>query len=211
MKQLLKLAVSLILVTACNDQQPAAKKPSLTRAPIQNDTGALLPIGANPYQPMDVSPMDVAYFPVDYPVVKMTRPDMGLPLARVIYSRPHKQGRKVFGGLLKYGEHWRLGANEATEIELFQNATIQNKTVAKGRYIMYGIPQEGSWTIVFNSNIYSWGLKQDSTYERYRFQIPSEKTGTPVEFYTMVFQKTTAGADLLMAWDDVVAKLPIAF
>jgi len=132
-------------------------------------------------------------------------------LARVIYSRPHKQGRTIFGNLLKYGEHWRLGANEATEIELFQNAVIQNKKVARGRYILYAIPQAAHWTIAFNRNVHSWGLKQDTAQDAYRFTIPVEKAVAPVEFFTMVFQKTATGADLLMAWDDAAARLPFSF
>jgi len=148
---------------------------------------------------------------VDYPINKMTQPELGPPLARVIYSRPHKQGRTIFGALLKWGEHWRLGANEATELELFQDATIQNKRVSKGRYVLYCIPQPEAWTIVFNTNLYSWGLKQDSTRDVYRFQIPSTKTSAPIESFTMVFQKTKPGADLLMAWDTVAARLPISF
>lgn len=211
MKQLLKLTLCLLLISSCGEHQPAAKKPAAALAPFQKDTGSASRNGANPYAPIDMSPMDISYFPVDYPIAKMTHHGIGLPLARVIYSRPHKQGRTIFGNLLKYGEHWRLGANEATEIELFRDATIQNKKVAKGRYILYSIPQADNWMIVFNSNVYSWGLKQDTTEDRYRFRIPVEKTTVPVEFYTMVFEKNGAGANLLMAWDDVVARLPLSF
>jgi len=30
------------------------------------------------------------------------------------YSSPRMKGRKIFGGLVPYGEVWRTGANEAT-------------------------------------------------------------------------------------------------
>ena len=32
----------------------------------------------------------------------------------VDYSSPRMKGRKIFGGLVPYGEVWRTGANEAT-------------------------------------------------------------------------------------------------
>jgi len=211
MKQLLKLTACLLCLSACGEPQTSSRNPSPALAPIQKDTGTLLQGNANPYAAIDLSPMDIAYFPVDYPIAKMTNPNIGLPLARVIYSRPHRQNRKIFGTLLKYGEHWRLGANEATEIELFKDATIQNKTVRRGRYIMYCVPQPDNWTIVLNSNVYSWGLKQDAAQDKYRFQIPVEKATARVEFYTMVFQKTDTGANLLLAWDDVLARLPFSF
>lgn len=205
MKVLLPLSL-LLLFFSCAENE----KPAVTTTPDKVDTNTLVnqPV-ANPFASRDISPMDVSYYPVDYPVQKMTETGAALPLARVIYSRPQKQGRKIFGSLIKYGEVWRLGANESTEIELFRDVTIQGKRVNKGRYIVYCIPQENTWTIVFNSNLYSWGLKQDRSKDVYSFTIPIEKTNLSIEYFTMVFQPADNTANLLMAWDDVKAVLPI--
>jgi hypothetical protein len=208
----LSLSLLLVLFISCNDEpQPstATKKP-ITLAPIKKDSGFTKREAANPYSAIDISPVDIAYFPTDYPITKMSG-NTAQPVARVIYSRPHKQGRTIFGNLLKYGEPWRLGANEATEIELFQPVSIQNKTIPKGRYILYCIPKENKWTVVFNSNTFSWGLKQDAGKDLFRFDIPVERTHTPIEYFTITFEKTGTGANLLMAWDEVVARLPINF
>src|SRR5436189_1509023 len=102
----------------------------------------------NPYSVVDISPMDMSYFPVDYSQRKMAHNITTPPIIRVIYSRPHRQGRVIFGNLLKYGERWRLGANEATEIEFFQNVSIRGKKINTGRYIIYAIPNEQNWTII---------------------------------------------------------------
>ena len=163
----------------------------------------------NPFASTDLSPMDMVYFPVDYPKLKMTKTISTGPKIRVIYSRPQKQGRKIFGDLLPYGQPWRLGANEVTEIEFFEPATIQDKKVNKGRYAMYCIPQEKRWTVVLNSNIDSWGLQQDPQKDILRFEIPSEKLNTPIEYFTMAFEPTENGANLIMTWDDVLVELPI--
>lgn len=165
----------------------------------------------NPYAPIDVSPMDMSYFPVDYPKLKMTNSISEPPLARVIYSRPHLQGRKMFGQILKYGDPWRLGANEATEIQFYKDVTIQGKKVPAGRYILYCIPQENKWTTIFNSGIDSWGLKTDPSKDVYKFDISVSSKKPSVEFFTMVFEKTESGANLIMAWDTYVAQLPIQF
>lgn len=196
----------LFICLACNDV--AEKKP--TANAIRKDT-IVSPVKetTNPYDPIDVSPMDMTYFPVDYPKLKMAKAITAPPVARVIYSRPHRQGRKIFGSLLKYGEPWRLGANEATEIDLYQAVTIQNKRIPQGRYALYCIPRESSWTVVFNSNIDSWGLKPDPQKDLYKFEIPVQHSDVSIEYFTIVFEKATEGAELLMAWDDVVAKLPI--
>jgi hypothetical protein len=199
------LFVPFFLVACTDGRQTAAALPA------QNDSEIIKRPAANPYLSIDLSPADIIYFPVDYPVIRMSEKGKLLPVVRVIYSRPHKQGRKIFGSLLKYGEPWRLGANEATEIEFFNTVTIQNKKIEKGRYILYCIPQTDSWTIVFNSNVYSWGLTPDSTKDLYRFTIPVEVSPVSIEYFTMVFQKSTGGANLIMAWDDVVARLPLSF
>jgi len=209
----LPLTALFLCLLSCNSQDEAPRQPSAAATPIniQPDSGLIRKEASNPYASIDVSPMDISYFPVDYPVRRMSHQGANLPLARVIYSRPHRQNRTIFGALLKYGEPWRLGANEATEIELFRTATIQGKKVPKGRYVLYCIPSPDNWTIVFNSNIYSWGLKQDPQNDQFRFTIPVAQTPVTVEYFTMVFEPADVGANLLMAWDDVVARLPISF
>ena len=82
--------------------------------------------------PVDKSPMDMSYYPVNYPVLKI-QDKIAEPLAaRVVYSRPQKAGRTVFGELVKYGEVWRAGANEATEIEFFKPVRIGGKKIKIG-------------------------------------------------------------------------------
>lgn len=165
----------------------------------------------NPYDPVDVSPMDMSYYPKDYPKLKMMDSVSGPPVMRVVYSRPHLQGRKIFDEILKYGEPWRLGANEATEIQFFRDVMIQKKKIPAGRYVLYCIPEEDTWTIILNSNIDTWGLKQDRKKDLFHFEIPVTHNNPSLEYFTLVFEKTNTGADMLMAWDDIVAKLPINF
>jgi Protein of unknown function (DUF2911) len=165
----------------------------------------------NSYAPVDVSPMDMSYYPADYPKSKMSNTVTAPPLARVVYSRPHLQGRKLFHDVLKYDEPWRLGANEATEIDLYKDATIQGKRIKAGRYILYSIPGLDKWAIILNSNIDSWGLHPDTSKDIARFTVTATQTSNSIEYFTMIFQPTTTGVDLLMAWDNVEIKLPITF
>jgi hypothetical protein len=198
------------MLAACGGSEEPKENKKETPKP---DTGIIKKADnrVNPYVQADVSPMDMAYYPADYPKLKMAGQIAGAPLARVIYSRPHLQGRHIFREVLKYGEPWRLGANESTELELYTSATIQGKKIKAGRYILYCIPQETKWTIVLNTNIDTWGLKQDETKDIARFEVPVTKTNNSLEFYTMLFEKTGAGTNLLMAWDDAEIRLPIVF
>jgi len=207
----MKYLIGFIFLTgiiSCNSTDTPSSANARPRPKLPTDSNIVRGELSNPYVPVDVSPMDMSWLPADYPKMTARKPT---PVARIIYSRPHKQGRKIFGNLIKYGERWRLGANEATEIELFIPVTIQGKTVPKGRYILYCIPEMNRWTIVFNSNLNSWGLNLDPSKDRFRFAIPAQVKNQSVEYFSMMFQPTARGADLVMAWDNVEARLPFQY
>ncbi|MBA2500750.1 MAG: DUF2911 domain-containing protein [Chitinophagaceae bacterium] len=188
-------------------QNEAKEDPTPSRA----DTPVVNIQPTNSFTPVDISPMDMIYFPVDYPVLKMSDNENMAPVARVIYSRPHREGRKIFGELLKYGEIWRLGANEATEIEFFRRVKIQDKTVQPGRYLIYCIPNQDNWIIALNKNIYAWGLKIKPEQDIQRFTIPIETLPASTEFFTMFFEPTEKGANLVMTWEEILTRLPLQF
>lgn len=202
------LFVLFPLFFSCQNESPAARQ---IKEPVIKDTNLIRKGANNPYVPVDVSPLDMAYYPSDFPIQKMNGSMGGSPRARVIYSRPHRQGRKIFGSVVKWGEPWRLGANEATEIQFFQPVTIQKKRIEKGSYILYAIPYEDHWTIVFNSNLYTWGLKFDLSKDVARVDIPATAKDQMTEYLAMEFEKTATGADLVMAWENVEARMPIQF
>lgn len=157
---------------------------------------------------LDKSPMDVSYYPANYPILKMRGQISSDPLARILYSRPQKKGRDIFGEEVKYNEVWRLGANEATEIELFKNATIGGKKIPKGRYTVYCIPTETKWTIVLNKDNYSWGsftYKQEKDVAR--IDVPVQKNGDSVEALTMFFDNNS----WIIEWDTLKVAVPVTF
>lgn len=159
---------------------------------------------------LDKSPMDMSYWPMNYPLSKMSGKAKDMPVARVIYSRPLKNGRTIFGGINRYDELWRLGANEATELELFRNVKIGGKAVPKGRYTMYCIPSEKKWTMIINKDNYSWGnFTYDPKKDVARADIDIDKNNDTVEAFTIYFDETKAGANMIFLWDDVKAVLPI--
>jgi hypothetical protein len=133
------------------------------------------------------------------------------PIARILYSRPQKADRLIFGGIVKYGEVWRLGANEATEIEFFRNVKINGKTLQKGRYTMYAICNEDKWTIIFNSEQDIWGLLYNPDKDVLRVDATSEQTFDSVESYTMYFETSAKGADLNILWDTTKVSLKINY
>ncbi|HRQ50042.1 MAG TPA: DUF2911 domain-containing protein, partial [Agriterribacter sp.] len=103
---------TLLLCTAlcaCHtDPQSPRAAADTTILPVPRQEG-----GGNTLSLLDKSPLDIVYYPPEYPKLKMIGKMPSPPVFRVIYSRPQKNGRKIFGSVVKYGEHWRLGANEA--------------------------------------------------------------------------------------------------
>lgn len=207
----LALIISVCFFICCNQQ---------VNKPVDINTNMRIPVSVKDSMNLsiDKSPMDMIYFPEDYPKQKMITPDMPEPVARVIYSRPQKNGRLIFGDtsvtqnvIQFYGQDWRLGANEATEIEFFKPVTINRNKIATGRYILYCIPYPDKWKIILNKNLYSWGLHIDKTKDLMQVELPLIKNNVQIEYFTMIFQKATYGCDLVMAWGNMKVILPINF
>ncbi len=159
---------------------------------------------------LDKSPMDMSYWPANYPILKMSGKAKDQPMARIIYGRPMKNGRIIFGGIIKYNEMWRLGANEATEIETFRTLNIAGKILPKGRYTIYCLPTENKWTVIINKDNFCWGnFTYDTKKDITRTDIDLEKNTESVEAFTIYFDETKNGANLIFLWDDIKTSLPI--
>ena len=162
------------------------------------------------FPPLDKSPLDMAYFPVDYPMQKTQSRTIQAPLVRVIYSRPQRDNRVIFGELVEYNKVWRMGANESTEIEFFKDATIAGKKLAKGRYTLYAIPTPQKWTIIINKDTDSWGaFVYDEKKDVLRTDVPVQTLVTPVDAFSMNFIKADKGTQLVIAWENASVSLPI--
>lgn len=165
-----------------------------------------------PLPPVDKSPMDMSYYPVNYPVLKINDKLTEPLAARILYSRPQKAGRVIFGGLVKYGEIWRLGANEATEIEFYKNVRLGGKKINKGRYTVYAIVNETSWTVIINKDTDTWGsFKYDIKKDVVRKEVAVDKTAAMLESLAMAFEKSTSGFSLIIGWDNTRVSVPFTF
>lgn len=151
------------------------------------------------FSKLDVSPMDVVLF----------RGENNEPLARVLYSRPQMRDREIFGKLVPYGEVWRTGANEATEITLYQDMMVGDKTIKKGTYTLFSIPNEKEWTIILNNSTNIWGA-YDYHVEKdvARITVPVRTAKNPIEALSMAFEPIDNGAKLYIGWADKFVEVP---
>lgn len=129
----------------------------------------------------------------------------------IVYGAPSKKGREIFGGLVPYGEVWRTGANNATELTLKKDGKVGGVNVKAGTYTLFTIPKEdGNWTVILNPTLGQWGaygydkIKGDDLPHIMAKAMAANGT---VEQFSMYFE----GSDLVMAWDKTKLKVPITF
>lgn len=82
---------------------------------------------------------------------------IGITDITINYHRPLVKGRKVWGGLVPYGQVWRAGANENTTIEFTDPVSVEGKPLARGIYGLHMLPAENEWTIIFSKIATAWG------------------------------------------------------
>ncbi len=76
---------------------------------------------------------------------------------KVVYGAPYINERDVFGGLVPFGQVWRTGANEATEITFTKDVVFGGTEVKAGTYSVFSVPGEGEWQIILNKDLGMWG------------------------------------------------------
>ena len=133
--------------------------------------------------------------------------------AKITYSRPQKRGREIFGKLVPYGQVWRTGANEATEITVTKNVQINGSLLKAGTYSIFSIPNKEKWTIIINTEQGLWGsYNYNSKLDEMRFDVPVQNvTGDTYEKFTIQFDQRNELADLLIMWDRVKISIPFKF
>jgi DUF2911 family protein len=128
----------------------------------------------------------------------------------VDYSSPQMKGRKVFGGLVPYGQVWRAGANEATTFVSTSDLTIAGKHVPAGSYTLFTIPEKDKWTLIISKKTGEWGIPYPEGHDLLRVDMNAGATSGMVESFTTAFDKVSNGCTLRMEWENTRATVDIA-
>lgn len=121
----------------------------------------------------------------------------------IAYSSPAVKGRKIWGELVPYGKVWRTGANEATVFETSADIMINGSKLPAGKYGLFTIPGEKSWTVIFNSVSQQWGAYQyDATKDVLRVEATPEM-GEFQERMTFSIEENK----IVLAWEKL--RLPL--
>lgn len=120
---------------------------------------------------------------------------------------------KGSGGLVAYDQVWRTGANEATEIKLYQDISFAGKKLKKGTYSLFTIPGKDEWTIIFNNDLDYWGAySYNEEHDALRIQADAKEAEETIEAFSirMIEDGTNAGI-LYLGWDDTVVEVPFVY
>lgn len=129
----------------------------------------------------------------------------------VDYSRPSARGRKIFGGLVPYGEMWRTGANAATKITIGEDLYIGGSMIKAGQYSLYTIPGATEWTIIINKSLKNWGNSNYSADEDVaRFKVKPKKINNMIETFTITIGDITFNScNIVLKWEYTKVIIPV--
>lgn len=130
----------------------------------------------------------------------------------VTYGRPYMKGRKIFGGLVPYGQVWRTGADEATILETDKALMFGPVHVNPGKISLYSIIDEKQWTLVLNKQVGQAGTDYNQAQDLARVDMKTDRLATPVEQLTISIEKNPAGKGgiLVIQWENTKASLAFA-
>jgi tetratricopeptide (TPR) repeat protein len=129
---------------------------------------------------------------------------VGLTDIEVDYSRPNKNSRPIFGGLVPFDKPWRTGANQPTKIKVSAPVKFEDKEVPAGEYVLYSIPAQNEWTLVLSKNLNAQALSDHKPEdEAARFKVkPTLALAEPAETFTIGFDDLRANSAILfLEWD----------
>src|SRR5712691_3154073 len=129
----------------------------------------------------------------------------------VDYSSPRAKGRKIFGGLVPYGEVWRAGANEATTFVTTADLMVGGTHVPAGSYTIFTIPNKDKWTLIISKKTGEWGIPYPGAdNDLVRADMKVSKLPSAVENFTIGFDKAAGGCTLRMDWETTRASVEIS-
>lgn len=161
--------------------------------------------------------------------IGIARTHLGDTYVKVTYGRPYMRGRQIFGAagdtvtyLVPFGEVWRTGANEATELTTTGPVTVAGRRLEAGTWSIFTVPGPQRWSVRFSPLLGLDGTNRfdeasgefvpgyDASRDVLQVDVPAGSVDEPVEQFTMEFERTASGADLVVRWERTEVRIPFA-
>jgi hypothetical protein len=125
---------------------------------------------------------------------------------KVDYSSPRMKGRKIFGGLVPYGQVWRTGANEATTFVTDTALTVGGKEIPAGSYTLFTVPNPDKWTLIISKKTGEWGIPYPGEGDDLlRADMKVGKLDSPMENFTITFHGHGDACMMHLQWENTNA------
>lgn len=157
----------------------------------------------------------------------LAKTHLGDTYVKVTYGRPYTRNRAIFGHntdsttfLVPFGELWRTGANEATEITLTGDLTVAGEPLAAGTYSIFTIPGETAWAVHFSPQLGLDGTGRlaggtftpnvyDPGQDALQITVPVHTLDEAVDQFTIAFEPADEGTSLVMRWETTEIRIPM--
>ena len=135
---------------------------------------------------------------------------VGITDITINYHRPLVKGRRVWGGLVPYGQVWRAGANENTTIEFTDPVTVEGKALAKGIYGLHMLPTENEWTIIFSKTATAWGsFTYNQSEDALRVTVKPQAAEMKESLAYEVDDVTPTSAVIALRWEKIAVPFKV--
>ncbi|NJC27719.1 DUF2911 domain-containing protein [Neolewinella antarctica] len=178
--------------------------------------GSAFTLSAQDFAELDKSPLDAVYYPARAAFRSFAKTDSAAvalePKIRVLYSRPYKKDREVWGGdLAPYGDAYRLGANETAEIQFLVPVKIGDQVLPAGRYSFGAIPTADEWEVFFSLDLDGWGVyAYKPEHNVATTTVPTQTMADSMENFSItMFEADSGMVHLKMGWDKTFVEVPI--
>jgi len=135
---------------------------------------------------------------------------VGITDITINYHRPLVKTRKVWGGLVPYGQVWRAGANENTTIEFTDPVSVEGKPLAKGIYGLHMLPTENEWTVIFSKIASAWGsFTYNESEDALRVTVKPQTAEMKEALAYEVDDVTPSSAVITLRWEKVAVPFKV--
>jgi hypothetical protein len=161
--------------------------------------------------------------------IGIAKTHVGDTYVKVTYGRPYMRGRRIFGAagdtaqiLVPFGQLWRTGANEATELTTTGPLRFAGRPLAAGTYSIFTVPGPQSWEVRVSPQLGldgTGGLSASGEFtpdiyaearDVLKVNVPSGQIGEPVDQFTIEFENGATGTDMVLRWERTEVRIPIA-
>ena len=155
---------------------------------------------AQAFNHIDKDPHDIVYYKSGIEEI---------PQIKVVYGRPKAKDHEVFGTQVPYGEIWKTGSNESTEVKFYCDVMFGNKFIKAGTYSLYTIPNKNYWVIILNGKTDTYGAHfYNPKFNIAAIEVPAIK-GERIENFSIGFDTKKYGTQMVLAWAETRVRIPL--